>query len=773
MSLLIQLDREWSFRRLPAEAGWESVDLPHSPFVADLDGRQHWFGECEYQRTVQLPADPPTGRTTLYVGAAMHTTVVLVDGQLVGQHSGGYLPFEIDLTQALRDGRPHTLILRVDNQESPDVPPGKPYADLDFCWYGGLYRGAELRCSPALHITDPVGAGETASGGVFIRTLAASSAAAKIRATTHILNVAGTEQRFDLEVAVLDGTRQVAKARRRSLTIAAGSATTIEVELDVAQPALWQLDSPTLHHVLVTLQSPEGAVIDTHTVRFGIRRISFSRPGGFTLNGQRLRPRGTNRHQEYPYVGYAVPPAAQHRDARRIKEAGFDFVRLSHYPQSPAFLDACDELGILVMNSIPGWQFIGGERFQAACYQNARDLIRRDRNHPSVVLWEVSLNETPMNETFMARLHSIGHEEYPGDQMFTCGWMDRFDVYIHSRQHGEIHRWKNGDKALVIAEYGDWEFFASNHGFDQKTGAGVYAAWSHGRHRRKDGERGLRQQASNHIIALNDTLSSPAAFDGQWSMFDYARGYDPDRAACGIMDIFRLPKFSYYFYRSQRSPSEGNSNWTGGGMIFIASLWTAASDLRVLVFSNCEKVELRLNGALLGRQKPNKAWMTQYLPHPPFVFDLPAFAPGTLEATGFIGCKPVVSHKVATPATPARMELEIDATGVFAAAGEPDVLIAHARVVDAQGFLCIGETVRVDFQVEGNVALVGPASIRAEAGIASAVICLKAGCGKFVLSAQCSDFGPSFAASSEWRHPSLSAPATQRTAPAALAGAFK
>jgi len=757
MTLIIPLDREWNFRRLPAGGGWAVVELPHSPFVADLDGTKHWFGECEYQRTIQWPAGAPPGRCTLYVGAAMHTAQVLLDGAVLGRHLGGYLPFELDLTPALRDGLPHTLTLQLDNRDNAEVPPGKPYADLDFCWYGGLYRGAELRVYPPLHITDPVGAAATAGGGVFVRTLAASAELAKISVKTHLQNLAGTDQRFDLLVEILDGTRSIVQAQQRNLTIAAGSALSVETELEIARPSLWSPDSPALYHARVTLSSPDGAVLDVHTERFGLRRIAFSRSEGFTINGRRRRLRGTNRHQEYPYVGYAVPPAAQRRDARQIKEAGFDYVRLSHYPQSPAFLDACDELGLLVMNCIPGWQFIGGEAFRETSHQNARDVIRRDRNHPCVVLWELSLNETTMDEAFMNRMHAIGHEEYPGDQMFTCGWIDRFDVFIHSRQHGEIHTWQNGDKALVIAEYGDWEFYASNEGFDQKTGAGIHAAWSHGRQRHRDGERGLRQQVSNHIIALNDTLSSPAVLDGQWAVFDYARGYDPNRAACGVMDIFRLPKFSYYFYRSQRDPSEGGINWTGGPVIFIASHWTAASELRVMVFSNCEEVALSHNGVLLGRQKPTRSWMTQYLPHPPFIFDLPAFTRGTLEAAGLIGGETVVSHLVATPGAPAQLRLELDTAGVAARLGEPDVLIAHARILDAGGNLCVRDSSPVSFSVEGAVEIVGSATASAEAGVASVVLRLSPACETFRLHATRPEGG--LVAACEWHHPALESPA--------------
>ncbi len=750
MTEILRLDRDWEFRRVSFvgnAADWQRVDLPHTPFQPDLDGRDHWLGECEYRRKLRATPAREGSRHVLFVGAAMHSTRVLIDGVECGRHSGGYLPFEVDLTAALADGETHTLLIALDNRDNPDVPPGKPYADLDFCWYGGLYREVELRVYPVLHITDPVAAGEVAGGGVLIRTLEASSERALVSAKIHVRNSGSASLPALVRVEFFVAGKLVASVVSGRLTLAAGQAIHTELELTLSRPRLWSVDDPALHEVHVTVCSPDGAVIDRRVERIGVRRIAFSRSGGFELNGRRIRLRGTNRHQELPYVGYAAGRAAQYRDARRIKEAGFDYVRLSHYPQSPHFLDACDELGIVVMNAIPGWQFIGGEAFQEACYRNAREVIRRDRNHACVVLWELSLNETQMPEPFMVKLHAIGHEELPGDQMFTCGWMDRYDVYIHSRQHGEIHRWQNADKALVIAEYGDWEFYAANEGFDQKTGAGVHAAWSNARQFRSAGERGLRQQAWNHQIALNDTLSSPAVLDGQWCVFDYARGYHPVRAACGVMDVFRLPKFSYYFYRSQRGPSEGASNWTGGPVVFIASHWTAASDLRVLVYSNCDEVELSLDGHSLGRKRPDAAWMSQHLPHPPFVFDLPRFTPGTLTATGYVGNLPCATHRVSTPGNPAALELVIDDLGITVAPGESDAVIAHVSIRDEQGALCIEETGTVIFGIEGAAVLAGPEKVSAEAGIASTVLRLspEALSGGFSLQASFGGLGGSVA----------------------------
>lgn len=760
MSEVIHLGQGWQFRQLGTGASghdWTPVELPHSAFEPDLDGREHWFGECEYQRQLEPLPDLAGGRCVLWLGAAMQVARVWVDDREVGTHSGGYLPCEFDLTDFLPATRSARLLIRLDNRHHPDIPPGKPYDELDFCWYGGLYREAELRLRPVVHITDAATAGEVAGGGLFLRTVSVSANEALVEVRTHVRNVGLQPTAVRVQVSMRFAGREVATSTSSVQAIPAGSGLHVEQPLRLASPRRWSPDAPQLHDVVVTVLDPEGRAFDTAQERFGVRRIAFSRSGGFVINGRRLRLRGTNRHQEYPRAGYAVPPAAQYRDALRIKQAGFDYVRLSHYPQSPHFLAACDELGIVVMNCIPGWQYLGGPRFRRAAFEAARQLIRRDRNHASVVLWELSLNETAMDDEFSGRMHAIGHEEYPGDQMVTCGWVDRYDVFIHSRQHGEIHRWHNGDKALVIAEYGDWEFFARNEGFDQKARTGMFDRWSTARQFRSDGERGLRQQAFNHLVALNDTLGSPAALDGQWAMFDYARGYDPVRAACGVMDIFRLPKFSYFLYRSQRAPDEHGTGWTGGPVVFIASHWTSVSNLRIPVFSNCERVELRLNGRLVAASRPAQTALTQHLPHPPFFFDLPKFEPGTLEATGYIGNRALGAHVVATPGAPHHLELQVDELGVRAGPDEPDLLLVHALWRDERGTLCVESVAPVTFALAGSAELLGPATLAAEAGVASTVLRLPRGASGFSATATPGATGSADAVELHWPAPSAEA----------------
>ena len=240
----------------------------------------------------------------------------------------------------------------------------------------------------------------------------------------------------------------------------------------------------------------------------------------------------------------------------------------------------------------------------------------------------------------------------------------------------------------------------------------------------------------NHVMALNDTLSSPAVLDGQWAVFDYARGYDPARAAVGVMDLFRLPKFSYYFFRSQRDATETGASWKVSAVLFIASYWTAGSDLRILVFSNCDEVELLLNGSPIARHHPAQTAFTQHLPHPPFLFDLPRFTPGQLEATGYIGSQIRARHVVMTPLVAKKLELSIIDMGVTAAPGEPDLLTAHARLCDVNGTLCVDDTSAITFTTEGVVDIVGPLTVAAEAGIASVVLRLPADSNSFTLKAR-------------------------------------
>jgi beta-galactosidase len=721
-----RLDDGWRFLRDdPSGAAdprlddgeWEPAVLPHTARIEALVTGPHgspdaqWQGVCWYRRRLRL--DGSGGEHVLLrFDGAMNVADVWLDGERVGGHQGGYLPFVIDLSERVRPARDHLLAVRLDNRDDPITGP-KPLAQLDFNLYHGLYRSVWLIHRPRLHITDALVADRPATGGVFVTYPRVSRESATVRVQTHVCNGDATPRDFRVRATLRGpGGAVVAWATSAAATLPPGADTAVRQDLEVTAPALWSPAGPQLHTLTCEVVTDAGTV-DRETVRIGIRRIAVSRDG-FAINGERLFLRGTNRHQEHPYIGYALSDAAQYRDARRIKEAGFDYVRLSHYPHAPAFMDACDELGLVVMTCIPGWQFFNPDpAFVALQYRNCRDLVRRDRNHPCVVLWEVSLNESGMPPEFVARTHAIAHEEYPGDQCFTAGWMRGYDVYIRARQHGGCR----GEEAepCLVSEYGDWEYYAMNAGLAQDAWADLTLAESNSRQLRWQGERALLQQATNFEEAHNDNRGSSAIGDGLWVMYDYNRGYAPDLESSGCMDIFRLPKFSYHFFRSQRPAARGP-------MVFIASHWTAASATDVRVFSNCDEVALHLDGVLLERRGADRDAMTAHLAHPPFTFRLGRFRPGTLEAVGYLAGRPAARHAVRTPGAIERLTLAVDLSGRRPDPERRDQIFCHAALRDAHDTIVPDAWENVAFGVTGGVRLVGANPYATDAGIASILL---------------------------------------------------
>jgi beta-galactosidase len=711
-----------------SDSTWQAVCLPHTPRIEALvtgaagpESRQ-WQGICWYRKTFELDASEAAKSVILKFPAAMRVAEIWINGESLGRHVGDYLPIVLDITRQVNSDRPNVVAVRLDNSDMPEIGP-KPLKTLDFNFYGGLYRGAELTLRNPLHITDPNLADQVASGGIFVTYPEVSESAAVIHIQTHLQNDGSKQIEPLVRASIFDKDGKLLGTNDSAATaIPAGKDGTFAQNIRLSNPPLWSVDSPNL----CSLRSEvvvDGKVVDHQDTCIGIRNVTITKDG-LWLNGKQMSLRGTNRHQEYPYIGYALSDNAQYRDAKKIKDAGFDYVRLSHYPQSPAFLDACDELGLLVENSVVGWQYFSNKpEFSENQYAQCRNFVRRDRNHPCVLLWEVSLNETRMPKEFMDKMNSIAHEECPGDQCFTCGWAGNYDVFIQARQHGGCRNVK--DRPCVVSEYGDWEYFAQNAGLNQDKWADLKPVERSSRQMRGDGEVRMLQQALNFQEAHNDNRKTTAFADNLWVMYDYNRGYSPDLETSGCMDVFRLPKLAYYFYQSQRDAQPKLLNADSGPMIYIANNWTEASPTSVRVFSNCDEVSLYVNDTMIGTQKPDADRFCTNLAHPPFTFKVDGFRPGTLRADGKIDGKEAVSQTRTTPTEAARISIDVDLSGRPLKAGVNDVLFVHAVVKDKNGTPIPLDSRAITFAVDGPAELIGDNPANAEAGIAS--ILLRAG----------------------------------------------
>jgi beta-galactosidase len=755
---VINLNQGWRFRRcdqnepndLPKISGgkWEAVSLPHSVRLEPLNasGGRNFQGIAWYCKNLRAAEQWKDRIVYLHFEGAMQVADVWLNARKIASHHCGYTPFMIDLTRLLRSGTNNNLMVRLDNTDNPQVPPGKPQAELDFSYFGGLYRNVQLHVMDRLHIVDPILADKIAGGGIFVSYAKVSAESAMVQVRTDVQNEYENSKACTLRQEIIEADGSIVASQSITQTIAAGTTQTFTHSLHVTDPKLWHPHHPHLY-TLRTIVLDGDRPADEQTTRIGIRHIRFDRDEGLFINDEKFFSIGANRHQDHPYVGYALPDSAHWRDVKKLREAGLTSFR-SHYPQAPAFMDACDELGMLTIVSNPGWQFVGKRAFVEQAIQNARVMVRRDRNRPSVILWEAALNESD-NSALGNALQQAVHEEFPGDQCYTAG--DREPAVKGQDSAGwDVEYWHNdGSKPYWIREWGDHV----DNWSDQQSANRAARGW---------GETPMLVQTQSHLARMNDILlahhgtTSGKRLCGAclWAGIDCQRGYHHQPFHGGVMDMFRLPKFDYYFFQSQRPPTLHVPGLDDGPMVFIANFATFFSPTTITVFSNCEQVRLLQNGKEIAVQSPDSG---HRIAHPPFTFGIERFmeeqstmcmtgvatvqTPLELLAEGIIKGKVVATHAVRPPGVPTQLLLEADWCGRPLIADGSDWVRIHARICDARGTVCPFADDLVDFKVEGEGRIIGGCEIganplRAEAGIATALLSGTPHAGKIIVRAK-------------------------------------
>lgn len=358
-----------------SEVNWKDIVLPHTAHFEPLviKNRQ-WQGTAFYHKFFEIKSQKSDKRLGVKFGAAMHEADIYLNGEKLTKHKGGYLPFVVDITDKVQFDQENVLLVKLNNEDNLTIPPGKPIENLDFNYFSGLYRNAYLLMDDKLHISDLMAANRV-GGGLLIRSYEVSNELATVNVQADILNSDDSAQQGLVKMTLHDQDGNiVAEGQKSTEEIDTKTFKKVEQEFTVSNPELWSPGNPYLYTLTVEL-AKDGEVIDSKREKVGIRTFHFNKDHQFVLNGEILHLRGTNRHQSYPYIGYALSDNAQYRDAYKIKKAGFNFIRTAHYPPSPVFLEACDELGILFMNAIPGWQFFGDEEFQQLAFRDIRQII--------------------------------------------------------------------------------------------------------------------------------------------------------------------------------------------------------------------------------------------------------------------------------------------------------------------------------------------------------------------------------------------------------------
>ena len=732
MRKAIKINDNWKFYadadHLHAEA--EIVTLPHTLSLTpqNCSGCINVQTVVVYERELFLPLQDKGKKVILLLNGVMGKARLCLNEKEVALSFCGYTPIAVDLTNEFLYGQNNTLRVYVDNTDDPEVPPGKSQDMLDFTYDGGIYRTASLIVKNPLCITEALLSKTPAGGGVFAWSENVTHETAKVCTKVEIENATATAQSFAVRCTVYQGDTPIA-SQTAEQTLQPNCQDTVPFAIDVCNPSLWSPETPALYRIVCEILQNDNQV-DGVEIPFGIRTFQFTYENGVVWNAQPRCISGANYHQTYPYLGNAVPDNLLRRDVRKLRELGMKNIR-SHYPLADAFLDECDRCGITVIVSNPGWQWFQEGIFAQRLLDNMRNIIRWQRNHPCVILWEPIPNESVVPMAFQQQIHNLVHEEYPFGDCYTASDHGPTDVSYRQYDPGMLEPGMEGytptkrygeksDYPVWIREYND----APDNWEDQNCAWRTPRQWGDTAMLRAV-SRMLGQDPqcpSNHYLEM---CKKPNICGyGMWPGIEHNRGYHVNPCWGGLLDMFRLRKFTAEFMDSQQDSSES------GYKLFIANWWTDISPEDITVFSNAQEVRLLHDGVVVETRKPEAI----DVPHPPFVFknvrqQYRTRERSTLCAEALVDGVVVATCSQRTPGTPCALKLQADLQNIPFGGDASDIIAVHCSVVDKEGTVVPWSASEhpILFTISENAEIIGDTSIGAnpvcpKAGIATILV---------------------------------------------------
>lgn len=672
-----------------AQEGWEAVRLPHDwcpdgsfindPSMGSRAGSHGYLhaGVGFYRKWFTIPADQLGRKISLCFDGVTGRSTVWVNGHLIGERFGGYTSFVYDITDVLRYGSEgdNIVLVKVDA------------TDYEGWWYegSGIYRHVWLQSTDSLHV---------AQWGTFITATEVSESHAAVKIETKVLNESASNRAFELITVIKEraGGRQVAEQAIRS-SVDGLDEITVEQKLTITEPELWSPEHPYLYAAVTELYE-NGVLIDQFDTSFGVRTIHFDAVRGFLLNGNVYPIKGTCNHQDFAGVGVAMPRALIAYKLSLLKEMGCNAYRSAHHPPSPELLELCDELGLLVMDE--------NRKLDSSSrgMDELKSMILRDRNHPSVILWSLENEEvlegTVMGARILKSMTELAHKLDPTRPTMAAmnhgwssgGYAEAVDIvgYNYGHRGADVDGRRKYPNRLIIG----------SESSSYTTTRGIYA---------DDPNKGYCSSHGTNIPSWgcspekswSDVMEHPYLTGiFVWTGFDYRGEPTPYEWPCinshfGMMDTCGFPKDVYYLMKAL---------WTEEPLVHLLPHWNwpelIGQTIRVTAYTNCDSIELFLNGRSLGERVVK--------PHRSLDSDI-AYEPGELKAVGKIGGVIAAEGKRVTTGKPHAIWLEPNRT-VIQADGL-DVAAVRVSIVDENGNVVPYADSHVDFYVEGSGALIG------------------------------------------------------------------